>query len=225
MKKIGQSLIVFVKSLRESARRYFRWILVGIKHSHEAVPVYSNAPATGINVHIGAGLINLQGWINIDARKFSHIHIEANDLELRMFSDGVIQQVYLCHVFEHFSYTDAMNILNILFKKLSPGGRIIISVPDFSKIVDVFCECDNDISVIRDALMGGQNYEYNFHKSMFTKKLLSDYLTAAGYHLVDEWTAKNMFGADLDDWSSRQIPTPKGSRFVSLNVVALKPNL
>lgn len=223
MKDIGESLIVFVKSLREKARRYYRWILVGIRHSHEAVPVYSKISANGINVHIGAGLINLQGWINLDARKFSHIHIEANDLELRMFSDKTIQQFYLCHVLEHFSYSDAVNILNLLYRKLAPGGRIIISVPDFSKIVDVFRECGNDICVIRDALMGGQNYEYNFHKSMFTKKLLSDYLTAAGYHLVEEWTAKKMFGADLDDWSSRQIPTPKGRRFVSLNMVALKP--
>ncbi len=217
------SSIMLAKSIKESVHRYYKWFSVAIRHSRDAVPIYVKT-APGLNVHIGAGLINLQGWINLDARKFSHIHIQASDLELSMFSDQSLQQVYLCHVLEHFSYRDVGDILATLFKKLTPGGRIIISLPDFQKMVDVFHECGSEINVIRDALMGGQNYEYNFHKSMFTKNLLSKYLLDAGFNSVEEWAPAKVFGVDLDDWSCRHIPTPKGRRFISLNLLAVKPN-
>lgn len=214
-----------VKARRSALKQFLRWLGLMMVHHDQPVPVYTSVQQDGISVHIGAGTINLQGWINLDARQFSHTHVVTDNLELQMFPDGAIKQFYMCHVLEHFSYSDVAEILSRLFEKLQPGGRVIISVPDFSKLVEVFIENGKDIEVIRDALMGGQNYEYNFHRAMFTEQSLSTHLREAGFKDIECWNVREVFGVDLGDWSSREIPTFGGTRFISLNLLATKPTL
>jgi len=38
-------------------------------------PLYLNSHSDGLKVHLGAGPINPQGWVNVDARSDSHIHL------------------------------------------------------------------------------------------------------------------------------------------------------
>jgi predicted SAM-dependent methyltransferase len=220
--RLLKNLKTVVRARRTVVSQYFRWFRLMMVHHEQPVPIYMSVEQDGVSVHIGSGMINLQGWINIDARQFSHTHVLADDFELRIFTDETIKQFYLCHVLEHFSHNDVIKILSTLFEKLQPGGRIIISVPDFSKLVDVFIENGKDIGVIRSALMGGQNYEYNFHRSIFTEQSLSYLLNQAGFNSIMSWEVKDVFGVDLGDWSSREIPTKKGTRFISLNLLATK---
>ena len=43
-------------------------------------PIFSNS-RKGIKLHLGSGEINLQGWINVDAKEGMHIHITEKDFK------------------------------------------------------------------------------------------------------------------------------------------------
>lgn len=211
-----------LKSVLNTVQQRAHWLSLASRQSEKPVPIYPAKSPEGIKVHIGSGAINVQGWINIDARAFAHTHIVATDFDLAMFTDGAISHIYLCHVLEHFPYSEVDSILRNFFRKLAPDGKVYISVPDFSRLVDVFQENKGDLNIIKSALMGGQDYAYNFHKAMFTEQTLTKVLEATGFAEIKTWETKDLFGAEVGDWSSRTLPTPHGARFISLNLCATK---
>jgi predicted SAM-dependent methyltransferase len=210
------------RSFFSKTRQRIHWLKLASDMGKEAPPVYPTFSNDGLKLHIGSGSINVQGWINIDARAFPHTHIVTKGFDLSMFSDGSVSQIYLCHVLEHFSYHEVEGLLANFLKKLQSGGRIYISVPDFQALVAVFSECNGDLNVINSALMGGQEYEYNFHRAMFTAESLGASMKRAGFSDVAPWKVTDVFGVDVGDWSSRTLPTPNGRRFISLNLMGVK---
>ena len=185
-------------------------------------PVYPLNSGSGLRVHLGAGPINIQGWINIDAREASHIHLQASGFDLKEFTDGAVSEIYMCHVLEHFSFEETKTVLKTLREKLKVGGVLRLSVPDFGQLVAIYHASNNDLELIKMALMGGQDYEYNFHKSVFNEKLLSDLLVSCGFEYVQTWSTLEDFGVDLGDWSNQGFETSQGNIPVSLNIKAIK---
>lgn len=177
-------------------------------------------PVSGLRLHLGAGPINMQGWVNIDAREASHIHVTANNFDLVEFADGSLAEIYLCHVLEHFSFEESETLLRNFRKKLKPGGTLRISVPHFDQLVAIYQANANDLEIVKQALMGGQDYEYNFHKSIYNPALLSALLVKCGYEQPQTWTTEEEFGADIGDWSNKSFDTPGGNFPVSLNIKA-----
>ncbi len=70
--------------------------------------------------------------------------------------------------------------------------------------------------------MGGQDYEYNFHKSMFDFQFLYKLLINSNYNNISEWDTKSDFGQSLGDWSDVNFKTNNGSVPISLNIKAYK---
>ena len=68
------------------------------------IPIYQKNNDGGIKIHIGSGLVNLQGWVNIEARNYPHIHLVTDKVTLKEFREDSISEIYLCHVREHFSF-------------------------------------------------------------------------------------------------------------------------
>lgn len=176
----------------------------------------------GPKVHIGCGEIDLPGWINIDGRDFSHVHVVSNKLDLDEFAPGALAEIYLCHVLEHFSFEEVDRLLGVFYAKLQPGGILRLSVPDFPCLVRLYDETGRDLENIKYALMGGQGYKYNFHKSVFDDAHLRKLLKRAGFSDCQAWDTVTDFGLNIGDWSSKRIRV--GARFfpVSLNLKAKK---
>jgi predicted SAM-dependent methyltransferase len=185
-------------------------------------PVYPKAGEGGLKIHLGAGPINIQGWINIDARDATHIHLQSSGFDLKEFADGAVSEIYMCHVLEHFSFEEAKTVLKTMHGKLKAGGVLRLSVPDFDQLVAIYHESGNDLELIKMALMGGQDYEYNFHKGVFNIALLSNLLISCGFNGVQTWNTLEDFGIDLGDWSNKGFDTPAGNIPVSLNIKAIK---
>lgn len=185
-------------------------------------PVYPEHHGDGLRVHLGAGPINMQGWISIDARLASHIHLQSEGFALNEFVDGAISEIYMCHVLEHFSFEEIGEILRNFRKKLKVGGVLRLSVPDFDRLVTVYQANGNNLELIKFALMGGQDYEYNFHKSVFNRAALAGLLASCGFEHMAEWNTLEEFGAHLGDWSETGFQTPKGEFPISLNMKAIK---
>lgn len=197
-----------------------KWI--GLKIYGISRPIYSSHSNSGLKIHLGAGTINIQGWVNIDARDASHIHLQSKGFDLNEFNDGSISEIYMCHVLEHFSFAETKLILKKLHQKLRRGGVLRLSVPDFDQLIAIYYATDKNLEIIKMALMGGQDYEFNYHKAVFNERLLTDLLISCGFKDVQIWNTKDDFGTDLGDWSNKGFDTPKGNISISLNIKSLK---
>jgi predicted SAM-dependent methyltransferase len=218
------SMIKKLKSALLISNEYYNYLRRANTNVKKPMPVYTKALKEGLKVHLGAGPINIQGWINVDAREAPHVHIVTEVLELNEFSDESIAEIYMCHVLEHFSFQEVETLLAQFYKKLTTGGVLRLSVPDFDKLVTIYQAEKNDISIIKSALMGGQDYEFNFHKAFFNEKSLRDTLTSAGYGDIQLWETEDDFGVDLGDWSNKSFITASGTYAISLNIKATKVN-
>lgn len=198
-----------------STGRSLGWAL---RNSDRLPPVHVKPMSSGLKVHLGSGPINIQGWINVDVRTYDHVHLVSEGFKLREFTDEAIAEIYLCHVLEHFSFEEAEALLKSLKVKLRPGGLIRISVPSFDRLIEVYKLSGSDITTVKYALMGGQDYEYNFHKSLYNLKSLRELLEHSGYSNVLEWETLTDFGVDLGDWSNGTFATEKGAMPISLNL-------
>lgn len=176
----------------------------------------------GPRVHLGCGPINIQGWINIDAREYPHTHIQTSKLTLDEFNENSISEIYICHVLEHFSFAEVSELLCSFNKKMQPGACLRISVPDFDKLVDIYIENRRSMESVKYALYGGQDYNFNFHKSCFNIQSLTELLKSSGFNTVKEWNTIEDFGISLGDWSDQVFNTEKGPKLVSLNLKCIK---
>jgi predicted SAM-dependent methyltransferase len=177
-----------------------------------------------IKIHIGCGEINMPGWINIDAREFPHVHVVNEELDLKEFVDNSINEIYLCHVLEHFDFKESEEKLKLFYKKLKPGGKLIISVPDFNLIIKGYIDSGKNLNSFRMALMGGQDYKYNYHKSIYDEKLLTNIFKKVGFTKVEEWNPSKEFKNQNNDWSSRKLRVGFQFYQISLNLCAIKKN-
>ncbi len=209
-----------VATLSNSVRKFKRRIFAS-KHVVSR-PIYAKNENVGLKIHLGAGPINIQGWVSIDARQAPHIHLRSEGFALNEFADGAISEIYMCHVLEHFSFEETGNILRNFHKKLKVGGVLRLSVPDFDRLVTVYQANGNNLELIKFALMGGQDYAHNFHKCVFNHGTLAELLAACGFEHMTEWNTLEEFGVHLGDWSETGFQTPKGEFPISLNMKALK---
>ena len=207
-----------IKDFLLACRSYYRHWRWAAQNLEKPMPVYTKPNKVGLKVHLGAGPVNIQGWINVDARAYDHTHIVAEGFELAEFSDRSISEIYMCHVLEHFSFVEAETLLRNIKRKLCIGGVLRISVPCFDKLIAVYTDGKNDLDLIRLAIMGGQDYEFNFHKSIYNDASLARLLEACGYVDITNWDTQSDFGVDLGDWSSKSFPSLSGSRSISLNL-------
>ena len=175
-------------------------------------------PVIKPRVHIGGGPINLEGWINIDARNASHVHINTDIIDLKDFADNSVGEIYLCHVLEHFSFEEVKTVLDVFYKKIKPGGLLRLSVPDFSLMAESYLTKKVPLKSLKYALMGGQDYEYNFHKSVYDFETLAQILAEAGFSNSEEYETIKDFGIELGDWSTGEI----AGHPVSLNIKTRK---
>lgn len=168
-------------------------------------------------VHLGCGDINLEGWINVDARKADHVHILTDQITLDQFGDDSVGVIYLSHMLEHFDFKEVETLLEIFYRKLKIGGVLLIAVPDFAAISDLY-SVERSLDLLEKALMGGQDYQYNYHKSVYDLGLLKRKLLKAGFTKAEQYSTLEEFGQDIGDFSTYHI----NNKLISLNVRAVK---
>lgn len=174
-------------------------------------------------VHIGCGMVNSPEFINLDARPFPHVHIIQNDLtDLSCFRDGTADLIYMCHILEHIKRRDLENVLSETKRALREGGILRLSVPDFDRIINIYNSSEKDIKAVAAILMGGQEYEWNVHYSVFNQEYLSKLLKKVGFRKIDKWDPLSCKYHDFEDWASKKIIRGDKEYTISLNLEACK---
>lgn len=175
-----------------------------------------------IYLHLGCGSVNHSKFINIDGLPAPHIHYIRPIDNLSPFKNNSVDLIYACHCLEHFPHAKVSEVLTEWFRVLQAGGILRLSVPDFDLLLKIYKENQNDINTIICPLFGGQDYQLNFHFTVFNRLSLETLLKNTGFKQVQEWLPASCNLTTFDDWSGRQILINGKYYPVSLNIEAVK---
>ncbi len=174
-------------------------------------------------LHLGCGEIKIPGYINIDSRKTNATDIIHDIKDLSIFENDSVDEIYACHVLEHFGRFEVNDILKNWNKTLKQNGVLKIAVPDFESICSIYNET-NKISLIEGPVIGGQTYENNFHYNIFDYDKLKKILLDCGYKSIERYNWKETEHSEIDDYSQAYIPhmQKETGKLISLNVKCQK---
>jgi hypothetical protein len=150
------------------------------------------SPVSGLRLHVGAGLVKLDGYENLDGFDNSRRPDFFPTSAERLVRAEVLDQVYppetvaeiRCHhVFEHISILDVDRTLRAWNRVMKAGGLLWIEVPDFEG-------CARCILALRDEaakeiyyrhIFGSQVSEGEFHRNGLSSRRLVTLLRAYGF--------------------------------------------
>jgi predicted SAM-dependent methyltransferase len=176
-----------------------------------------------MKLHIGCGEKYLPGYKHMDIIERPHIDFVGTANDLSFLENDSVDEIYACHILEHFKRFEIENVLSEWNRVLCKSGVLRLSVPDFAAIAAEYAEHKNLNSVL-GLLYGGQNYEYNFHYQVYDFGRLKTLLENAGFSGISHYDWREFLPADYDDFSRAYLPHMdfENGRLMSLNVIAVK---
>lgn len=136
------------------------------------------------------GEFHPKGFILQDIQPHKGIDLVCDILDLEKYiKKGQCKYIRACHILEHFSTNQILNILSILYRLLEKGGILEVHVPNFRWHAQLL-DFNRDEEAVKYCF-GGQKDQYDFHKTGFTPNILVLRLTEAGFtveHLEEEYS-------------------------------------
>lgn len=172
-----------------------------------------------MKLHLGCGTKHLEGYTNIDIRYLPGVDEVNNIRFLRNYKENSVDEIYACHVLEHFGRWEYKEVLKRWFEILKPGGQLRLAIPNFSAICSYYVKT-GDLKALIGLLYGGQDYDENYHYITFDYHTLSNDLREIGYKTIDTWNTEIY---PVDDFSKSYLPhMDKNGILMSLNILAIK---
>ena len=177
-----------------------------------------------MKLHLGCGDKHLEGYTNIDIRYLPGVDKVDNIKFLRQYRLNSIDEIYACHVLEHFSRWEYESVLTRWFEILKPGGLLKIAVPDFESIVKLY-NSGTALKTVMGLLYGGQDYDENFHHVTWDFETMKSDLSKIGFGHIEKYDWRNTPHSYMDDFSQSYLPhmNKESGTLVSLNIKAFKP--
>jgi SAM-dependent methyltransferase len=133
-----------------------------------------------VKVNLGCGRKLLKGFINVDIgydfKDKSFVKADVRDLP---FKDNYADYILVRQVLEHLNFMNVPNALHEWIRILKPGGRMVITCPNFDLMAQDWLESEFDINgafEMTQGLYGNQMTDYEIHLSPITPKILGFYL-------------------------------------------------
>lgn len=176
-----------------------------------------------MKLHLGCGQRFIPGWYHIDVVNFSHIDLQHEINRLPMISDGSVDEIYACHVLEHFQRGEVVGVLEEWHRVLKNDGRLRVAVPDFAAVCAEY-SFNRDLNPLLGLLVGRQDGLYNYHHAIFDESLLRNSLASAGFSAIKRYDWRKTEHAHIDDFSQAYLPhmDKTNGRLVSLNMEGTK---
>lgn len=141
-------------------------------------------------LNLGSGSHILEDYVNVDHREIKGVDLVADITEGMPFKPGSIKEIFTAHVVEHFTERKVKDILMYWYELLAEGGVLRIIVPDIDSMIKGYCNGDIEWSRLRSVILGGQDYNSDYHFNIFSgeylTKLCRETLKSAEIKLVDE---------------------------------------
>jgi predicted SAM-dependent methyltransferase len=137
-----------------------------------------------LRINLGSGHIPLDGFLNVDGRPLPGIDVVA-DVRRLPFDAGEVDEIYSAHLLEHFPIEElTRSLLPYWFSLLRPGGRFVAVVPDAETMAREFAAGRYSFDDLRLVTFGEQEYDGDFHFTMFSHDSLVDLLRRVGFDEV-----------------------------------------
>jgi predicted SAM-dependent methyltransferase len=175
-------------------------------------------------LHLGCGKKVIPGWINIDAvPQASDVCVDDVSI-LNTIDDASSDEIYACHILEHFGRNEVNSVLETWFRKLKPGGVIRVSVPNIESVFEKYQQ-GTPLSSLLGLLYGGQRNEYDYHKIGFDFDSLSSMMSSVGFINIKKYEWQRLEHSIIDDYSQAYLPhmDKENGTLMSLNVEARRP--
>lgn len=176
-----------------------------------------------LRLHLGCGKRYLPGFIHVDLCPYDHINYNCDVSDMtNVFSDQMADEVYACHVLEHFPRCKILLVLSEWNRVLKQGSLLRLCVPDFQAVVKHYQHTGN-LSELQGILHGGQRNQLDHHHVMFDFSLLQCFLEDAGFGNVQRYDWRDFLPKGYDDYSRVYLPhMDESGILMSLNVIATK---
>jgi len=189
---------------------------IGQTHTIHTSTVFGdwNINFSGINCGSGQrSFDNTRGWINIDCvsrppDQVPDVVLDATKLDT-VFEENSQNMVVLHHVLEHFGCGEADEVLKQCYKVLSPGGSLLVFVPDLRKLAGRWLSGElEDFQFLVNVYGAYQGLEGDRHKWGYDINLLKDYIVKTLFDgdftqqiKIKEFDWREISGADIArDW-------------------------
>ncbi len=164
----------------DAAEQPLRNIADDVEPAGPAVEIPHDGP---VRLNLGAGHHPIDGFVNVDARELPGIDVVA-DVAALPFRPGSIQAIHSAHLLEHFPQERLRRRLLPHFRDLLvPGGEFSAVVPDAEAMLRAHAQDEQAFSFDRLRLVtfGEQEYDGDYHHTMFTPSSLTALLEEAGF--------------------------------------------
>ncbi len=137
-------------------------------------------------LNLGCGAYPADGYINVDVREIDGVVDVMADLGHLPFEPGSVAEIFSSHVLEHFPEQEmTRRLLPYWVSLLRPDGVFRAIVPDAEAMLRSWGEGRLSFDDLRTVTFGGQEYDGDFHFTMFTADSLAALLRRAGLDDVD----------------------------------------
>jgi predicted SAM-dependent methyltransferase len=183
--------------------------LVRARERRRAAQRLTDSP---LRLHLGSAAAVKQGWVNIDL--VGHrVDLAWNLLRPLPFPSAAADAVFHEHVLEHFSFPDALRVLQECFRVLRPGGVLRVGVPDGGAYAHAYTE--GGAGIIEEARPGrptamiavAEVFYNHGHRSVYDLETLSLFMSAAGFGDIEERAFGDSAISPAPDSAFRRVET------------------
>lgn len=169
--------------------------------------VISAIPAHDLRLNLGAGHLALPGYVNIDNRELPGIDVVA-EVENLPFAESSVAEIYSSHFLEHFPEERLRRrVLPYLISLLAPGAEFRAVVPDAHAMITRYAEGSFDFADLKMVIYGGQDYDGDFHFTMFTPESICSLFEYCGLTDVRVLEKARVNGKSLELEAAGRRPT------------------
>lgn len=133
-----------------------------------------------LRINLGCGRTLIKGFINIDlGYDFTDKSFLKADVRELPFEDNSVDYILARQVLEHINFLNIPNTLHEWIRVLKPGGRLVITCPNFLLMAEDFLKTPFSINrayEMNQGIFGNQMGDYETHLTAITPQLLQFYL-------------------------------------------------
>jgi len=137
--------MIYLEDLAKAILQYYRIVkrkIAGIdkKISNDYFDNYEIR-----KLHIGCGAHILKDWLNSDCYPISDTIIYLDATKPLFFNDNQFNHVFTEHMIEHITYQQGLHMLAECYRVLKVGGRLRVSTPNLSFLVELYANNKSEI--------------------------------------------------------------------------------